>query len=269
MSNDQHWQRDPRSRAMTRGILMALARKRDWYFHASYLWSTVWGVLSLETWPVLLQSYRFDRFCRLEWNQYHAVAQWLTRVAPDTISNELEAFADGAAKARSKRVAVRLFVATAALIAAIAFIDSVDLGLLLKTAFWPQSGLRTALAFNAALSVAWLVHLLTVIRQMSRTGVWTGRFNELLAANERRPLPSPPTAVPWLLFVIAFVLLLVGPTWLAMMFVAIGIQNRYTKGTRAVRLAILERMLEWMDTSGLPVEFDIEEIEPEELVAMT
>ncbi len=273
LSVEPSWSRDPRSRALTRGVLMSLARKRDWYFHASYFWTIVWAVLTLGTWPLLLQSYRFDRFRRLEWNQYAAFAQWLRLVTNDSNAAEVEALAERALRTSSThRFWVRFFVFSALLIATIAFVRSVDLLVLVKTSFIPQSILWTALAYNAVLSVGWIVHLSCVLRQQLLTAIWIGRLNELLETLEKRSLPihgRVTSTVPFIVSSVGLALFaVVGPTWAAAMLAAVAVQNRYTNGTRAIRLALLERMLEWMDTSGLPVEFDIEEIEPEELVAM-
>ncbi len=251
---------------------MALARKRDWYFEASLPWTILWCILSLGTWPLILQSFRFDRFRRLEWNQYYAYAQWLSMVNPDSaaspIASDLEKVAEKAGEKPSARVAVKLFVLGALAIAAIAFVRTIDVVILAKTAFYPQSLLWPAIAFSALLSVGWFAHLLAVLRQQTMTSLWIGRLNELLVGQERRPVLLVISRAAWPWLVAASVVALFGPTWAAVALVAIAIQNRYTNGTRAVRLAMLERMLEWMDTSGLPVEFDIEEIEPEELVAM-
>lgn len=247
---------------------MALARKRDWYFHASLFWTALWCLLSLGTWPLLLQSFRFDRFRRLEWNQYGAYAQWLSTTTRDPIAEDLERFAQKAGGKPSSRFAVKLFVLGALAVATVAFIRTNDLLVLAKTVFYPQSLLWPAIAFNAFLAIGWFAHLLVVLRQQTVTSLWIGRLNELLAGHEKRPVPLVIARATWWWLMAASVVAIFGPTWAAVALVAIAIQNRYTNGTRAVRLAMLERMLEWMDRSGLPVEFDIEEVEPDELVAL-
>jgi hypothetical protein len=247
---------------------MALARKREWYFEASLPWTIVWCLLTLGTFPMLLQSFRFDRFRRLEWNQYRAYAQWLHGVASDPIAADLEKFAEKAAGRPSPRFAVKLCVLGALAIAAVAFFRTNDLVVLAQTVFYPQSLLWPAIAYSAILSVGWFVHLMKVVRQQTMTTLWVGRLNELLTPREKRPVPIAIARVGWPWLLAASVIAIFGPTWAAVALVAIVMQNRYTSRTRLVRLAMLERMLEWMDTSGLPVEFDIEEIEPEELVAM-
>ena len=245
---------------------MALSRKRDWYFHASIFWTVVWAILTLGTWPLLLQAYRFDRFRRLDWNQYHAFSQWLDMASGNPVVSDLLKFAEKAAGKPSGRWAVRFLVFWALAIAGFALFRSADLIVTAKTVFYPQSLLWPAIAFNAILTVAWFVHLISILRQQSLSILWLGRLNELLAGSDKRPVPIIVSRAPWFWLVIASAVAVTGPVWAAMMLVAIAIQNRYTRGTRAVRLAFLERMLEWMDTSGLPVEFDIEEIEPQELI---
>lgn len=260
---------DLRDRAHTRAVLMALARKREWYFEASLPLSVALSLLTLGIWPLLVQARRFDRFRRLEWNQYQAYAQWLSRTIGDSIAADLEQFAGKAAGRPSARFAVRLCVFGALAVAAIALFRTGDMLVLLKTVFVPQSLLWPAIAYSAILSIAWLVHLLNVIRQQTLTSLWIGRLNEMIAAHEKRPVPLVISKAPWPSLLVASLMAVLGPTWLAVALVALVIQNRYTRGTRAVRLAMVERMLEWMDTSGLPVEFDIEEIAPEELVAIS
>lgn len=268
MNTDPTWNRDLRSRAQTRAVLMALARKRHWYFDASLFWTALWCLLTLGTWPLLLQSFRFDRFRRLEWNQNASYARWLSSVTGDPISHDLQKFAEKAAGKPSSRFGVKLFVSGALGVAAVAFIRSEDLIVLARTVFYPQSLFWPAIAFNALLSIGWFAHLLTVLRQQTLTALWDGRLNELLSAQEKRPVPLVVARAGWPWLASASVVAILGPTWAAVAIVTVAIQNRYTRGTRAVRLAMLERMLEWMDTSGLPVEFDIEEVEPDELVAM-
>lgn len=266
---DPVWTNDARHRALTRSVLMALARKRDWYFDVSYPSTALWAVLSLGTWPLLLQAFRFDRFRRLEWNQYHAFAQWISIASEHPIAADLETFADKAGGRPSPRWGVRFAVAWALVLAAYAFMYSGFDGLtLVQTVFYPQSMQWPALAFNAVLAIGYLILLLTIVRQQTMTSLWIGRLNELLTAHDRRPIPLNLRSISWTWLVAASLLVIVGPTWAGAMLVAVATSNRYTRSTRALRLAMLERMLEWMDTSGLPVEFDIEEIEPEELVAM-
>lgn len=247
---------------------MALARKRDWYFQSPLMHQALWAIVTLGTWPLLVQSKRFDRFRRLEWNQYHGFAQWLSSATQDSIAADLEVFAERAAGRPSSRLAAKVCVVGALLLAAIVFYRLHDWEAVLKTAFWPQSLFLPAVVFSAILGVGWFSHVMGIVKQQAMTRLWIGRLNELLAAHEKRPLPIGVSKPNFATLLAASALAIVGPTWAAVALIALVIQNRYTGNTRAARLAMLERMLEWMDTSGLPVEFDIEEIEPEELVSL-
>lgn len=260
---------DPRSRAQSRAVLMALARKREWYFEASLITNGLWAFVTLGIGPLLGQSRRFDRFRRLEWNQYHAFAQWLARATGDEIAGELETFAERAWGRPSSRIAIVLCAVAALTLLIVIGVRTLDWRAVLTTAFWPQSLYWPAITFGAVLLLGWVFHLMAVIRQQAMTRLWIGRLNELLAGYDRRPVPLGVSLPGWPMLLLTSALAIIGPVWLAMTLFALALGNRYTLHTRAARLAMLERMLEWMDTSGLPVEFDIEEIEPGELVEMT
>lgn len=248
---------------------MALARKRHWYFEASWFWTIVWAILTLGTWPLLLQSYRFDRFRRLEWNQYQAFAQWLGQSTDDPAIGQLQQDAESSAGNASKRLIVRGSVLLALVVLAVVWIFTDSWFELLRTVFWPHFSLLYGNnLYSAALACGIGAHLGAIGSQRQSTTRWISELNSYLQRVDRRPIPLPSKQSLWgLLIASAFALVLL-PGWLVLTLFAVVVQNHYLASTRAIRLALLERMLEWMDASGLPVEFDIEEVEPDELVSV-
>lgn len=246
---------------------MALARKRDWYFEASWFWTIVWAILTLGIWPLLLQSYRFDRFRRLEWNQYDAYALWMAHHVDKNEANTLAGIAFRWAGPPSWRVIERSYAMAALAVAIYILVTTGDLLAVARAVYSsPVAQGRPITLYGMCLGIGYLWFVRSVMRQSAMTTAWLRGVNRLLESKERRPVPLPPRPRAWVKFVWVVPIAIFLPMWASMMIGAVLMQNHYIASTRAIRLALLERMLEWMDTSGLPVEFDIEEVEPGELV---
>lgn len=268
MDESSHaWDRDDRSRAHTRGILMALSRKRDWYFELFIPKVLATAVMTLGIRPLLEASIRFDRWRRLEWVQYAELAKWLRDQTGHPIAQELVGDAEQAAPRPANPWVLRLIAVAAMVVIGVEWYATGRFSSVLVTVFQPGSLSGSAIAFSAILSVGWLVQLSRFLRQQSTTTRWLVRLNAMLAAYDKRPVLPERSRLPWGWLAVGSALAVFGPTWAAFMVVVIALQNRYISGTRAVRLQMIERMLEWMDRSGLPVEFDIEELEPEAVAA--
>jgi hypothetical protein len=58
------------------------------------------------------------------------------------------------------------------------------------------------------------------------------------------------------------------PLFLVPMVLVLFFQQWVCTDTRRISLQLIERILEWMDDTGLPVEYDVTALNPDEIAAM-
>lgn len=262
------WDTTPRDRAVTRGLLMGLSRRRGSFFTTKIPTEIVLSIVTLGLRPLWVANVRVDRWRRYEWLLLGTFATWWHDRTDDANARRLTEDADRfSAPTGVDRPVIFAVVGGLALL----WMAARDGGLVgaLDCAFRPQSGSRYAFAYSAILSIAWLVVLARGWQQHARANAWIAELNDVLAADGRRPVPATDTRVPWIWFALAFLIALVGPTWGAMMVAVLAIQNDLSLSLRPVRLRMVERVLERMDASGLPIEYDVEANAPETFTMAT
>lgn len=256
------WDATPRDRLVTRGLLMGLSRRRRTYFAANIPTSILVAIFTLGLRPLWIASVRVERWRRYEWILLGEFAKWWHARTNDADARRLADDADRFATPwRPDRPVVAAMI-YAVLLVGIAFHRG-GWPAALDTVFRPQSLSTLAFAYSAVLSIAWLVVLLRGTQQHARANAWIEELNLVMAADGRRPVPSTRSRIPWIWFALAGLIAVVGPTWAAMMVAVLAMQNDLINSLRPVRLALVERVLERMDTSGLPIEYDIESTSPE------
>lgn len=256
------WDATPRERAVTRGLLMGLSRRRAEFFSGAIPTTIVTSIFTLGLKPLWVGGVRVDRWRRYEWNLLHAFATWWHARTGDAGARQLADDADRFATPRGVDRPVVTAIACALVLIVVSFRDG-GWRMALDTVFLPQSLSRYAFAYSAVLSIAWLAVLARGLQQHARANAWLQELNEVLARDERRPVPATRTRVPWLWLALAGLIAVVGPTWGAAMVAVMAVQNEMADSLRPARLAMVERTLERMDASGLPIEYDIEAGEPE------
>lgn len=270
----QDWNVDERSRAQTRALLMTLSRKREWYFVKPTIRTLASACLTLGLRPPLTTARRFDRWRRLEWTTYAELARWMHQRSADPIADELVQYADGAANMPSRhRSTVAYVLVAVAILVGTAFLTR-DWRTVFSTVFapawqpiWNANLAPLICGYSFVLAFAWVSMLMVLMRHQAAIVVWLTRCSVLLAAHDKRPVVVPRRPLPVWYLLVAIVVGSVLAPWIGAMLVVIGVQNRYIIATRSARLAFIERMLEWMDQSGLPVEFDVEEMAPDAVAA--
>ena len=256
------WDDAPRDRLVTRGLLMGLSRRRGTFFEASIPTAIVESLPTLGLRPLWIAGERLERWRRHQWLLLGEFATWWhARTGDATAARMIEDAARFAAPRGRDRPIVAA-VAYGLVLVGIAFHRG-GWPAALDTVFRPQSGSTLAFAYSAVLSIAWLVVLARGLQQHARTNGWIEELNEAMAADGRRPLPATRTRVPWIWLLLAGLLAAVGPTWAAAMVAVLAVHNETVRAMRPVRMALVERMLERMDRSGLPIEYDVEATSPE------
>lgn len=265
MESGTPWNIDERTRSQTRAVLMALSRDRSWYFLTSLPSAAIIGLLTFGLVPLLDAARRFDRWRRLEWLQYADVMAWIADRTDSDEARLLTKDAEDFAGAPSKRVAVKLSVlAMCGLIAWSIWHDGV-IGLWrtvggVMTVHW------SGLVFLLLLLTGWFVTLTALHRHQKRIAEWLDCVNEMLVAYDRRPVVLPlPTQQPAWLELLKLAGAVAFP-WIGLPLLVFGEMNCYIRSTRAARMRFVERMLEWMD--GGPMEYDVEELDPEQIATM-
>ena len=267
-SSPSAWDVTPRDRLVTRGLLMGLSRRRGMFFSANLPTTIVESILTLGLRPLSVARGRIDRWRRYEWILLGKFATWWHARAGDADARRL---ADDATRFATPRSVDRPIVAAliySVIVVAIAF-QRGGWGGAIDAVFRPQSLSPFAFAYSAVLSIAWLGLLARGWQEHARMNAWIDGLNRALAADGRRPVPATRLRVPWLWFALAGLIALVGPTWAATMVAVLATHNALVRCVRPIRLALVERLLERMDTSGLPIEYDVESISPEAFATTT
>src|SRR5687767_14130705 len=70
------WDATPRDRAVTRGLLMGLSRRRAEFFAGRIPTTIVTSIFTVGLKPLWIGGERVDRWRRYEWNLLHAFAIW-------------------------------------------------------------------------------------------------------------------------------------------------------------------------------------------------
>jgi hypothetical protein len=253
--------------ARTRGVLMALSRERDWYFAKPVARSLVAGVLSLGLLPLLDHARRLDRWRRLEWTQYAEAARWIGHRTGDATLTLLASVADRSAGAPSGRWTARICAAGALVVLAASVLTG-DPWAMLWTAFVPLQGGLPAVLFSGLLGFGWVAHFNDLRAHAGRVERWLEQVNVAMVAHDRRPIVRAESRTPTGWMIAGVLLGVAGPLWLGVQTMVLALQNRYIRSTQSARWQMCERVLEWMDESGLPMEYDIEKLEPEQIAAM-
>jgi hypothetical protein len=126
--------------------------------------------------------------------------------------------------------------------------------------------------FFICIALASSLQLLFVTTHVKRLRDWIGHLNQLLYNDDKRELDQPRSL--WLVFFGLGLPLLVFQALTALPFVLLLVVltrvaiARHLHQFRQTRLHLMERMLEYMDDTGLPIEYDIVALNPDEIAAM-
>lgn len=254
---------------------MALSRKCEATFVHSPVGTLAKATLTAGLIAPLQHAWSLDCWRRLEWVQYAELARWLRDRTGSDAAQEMIAFAEQAASQPSPWRRTQIYVLAAlAMLIALGIATPGDWRLLVTTVFAPlwtvtdhARLLPLAFGYGIVLAFAWLSLLRSLMRHQADVVVWLTRAVVLLAAHDRRPVVFNRRAASVVTLLVAIVIGGLLAPWMGLLIVAVDARNRYIIATRAVRLAFIERMLEFMDASGLPVEFDVEEMEPDAIAA--
>lgn len=257
---------DARSRAQTRGLLMALSRDRAAYFIGRPAVSLTLAVVTLGILPLIRRSRRFLSIERMEWSELLELSSWLTAYTRlGSRASLLERFAsDRLRTARSRRTRYIACFTFCGLAAALACIHQ-----------WltPDGRLATLwCGFFTCIAVAWLLQLLLLTTHVKWLRDWIGHVNQLLYNDDKREIDQPRGM--WLIFAGLGVPLLVVqfltalPVVLLLVVLTRLMLARHLQQFRQTQLHLLERLLEYMDDTGLPVEYDVVALNPDEIAAM-
>ncbi len=245
---------------------MALARKREWYFEHKFFRTAALAILTAGLFPLLEASRRFDRWRRLEWLLLADYSRWLAGRVRDENLRPLIRLADDGLADKSLLPVARLIAWIGAACVAVAVWRMNLAGLFLGTGqlslhLVPIAGWVVCLMLAAGMLMA------DVLRQRAATRRWIQHLSATLIAHEHRPV-TPRRSSEMLGWFVPSILMGVPFFWTLPALFAIGVSNAYVRSTRPVRMQLIERMLEINDNSGLPMEYDVIEPKPAELLAM-
>lgn len=265
------WNATERSRAQTRALLMALSRDRVTYF-AFQSWDAVLVALTATIAPLYRFFRRLPRFERLEWRQREEFVAWVMRFVPlRSHTMRLESLSSRWRRVRPLHL-VTLALVSALFAAApiLSFRERVRLG----SDRWPEAidlFWRIALVTVGSL---WFYRAACLILTQAGLDRWTRHCNVMMAADGRRPILF--RGISWWYWPVGVVVGAVGqcqmisnwPLILVPILFAMYLNNAAVDDVRRVHLQLIERLLEWMDDTGLPVEYEVTALNPDEIAAM-
>lgn len=265
------WNATERSRAQTqtRALLMALSRQHSLLGRSPTLMALI-AVPTVGLAPLLILGRMIERWHRLEWTLLSQFGRWMETYQDRIAGDYCAATADAWRATRPftvrpwllAAIAVPIVVATAVAL----FLDHSEFGRIL--------GIVASLAICQGFGNA---------EDGARSGFemlrrWTEKLNHHFAATGMRVVDIPPRRHGLLLLAYAAALclafsgmalwpwgLIVIPLIAAVSFRA---WNQRLAATRLVHLQLIERLLEWMDDTGLPVEYEVTALNPDEIAAM-
>jgi hypothetical protein len=260
-----------RDRLLTRGVLMSLARQRDWYFSQNIVGVIVRAALTFGAGPLWTTTHRWRRWQTLEWLQCAHLARWLQSRLGEDAARLLVRRADDELSQRSWVWLVKVIALVAF---AGAFVSVASMFWSAWVGVWSTDS-RTLrwliLPIVVPVSVGWIFQLLIVWHHQQKMRSWIDALGGLLVEQERRPVRAsrdlPGNRRAALEMLPALPAVLIGPH-VALAIAGVAICNRLVRRSRSRKMQLIERMLEIDDRSGLPMEYDVVEVKPAEIAMM-
>ena len=290
------WNATERSRAQTRGLITALSRDRVEHFSTSPVGLGLVGLVSFGVLPLIFLSDRMSRWLRIESTQWSAFMRWahdfqaldLTVKAADPEAEDdtydvdeigsddeidsalhLETAALGT---RPTRAIILAAVLLAVAVAGMVFDPRPAAELFRDRASVPRVGVFLAGVVIAGTWTWWLIDARASFSVLDQT---LRALDERLSCQSRRPLAPLRNRRSWNVAIVVAVASLLATLaalfWpvfvLAIPYYAV-VWNRAVASSRRINLQLIERLLEWMDDTGLPVEYEVTALNPDEIAAM-
>lgn len=268
------WNATERSRAQMRALLMALSRNRRGTFLRELVLSLISAAATLGVAPLFRSvtiwknSRRFVRTVRIEW------AQWIWQHQP------LSYHADELSVLSSRGVPLGIIVLALMNLVLLILIclSPLDDGPEGFSVRWLLSGQfdfrRLWRALLILIGTGWLALIMAQLMTAIRADAWAVRANAMLADDERRQIRFLRLGTWRLLLIppamsVLFIQSLTNfPMAAALLVLSLALQDIQERASRRVHLQLIERLLEWMDDTGLPVEYDVTALNPDEIAAM-
>jgi hypothetical protein len=262
------WNATERSRAQTRALLMVLSRDRRSSFESSPVAMALLSLVSIGFLPAWLLGSKCDRMTRLHQTEMAQLGDWIAKFVDAQVGRAVGA-GDRTLRqplAISRGVLVPFFTACA----------------LLAGAAWfrGEPFVARVVAWGMLFIVAQALHYDALsgwrLSQARREAL--APLNKLLASRERRAVDPRPLrgslmlalVLVWFLAIcLTIVHLALGVLAVALLSgIASASLNANVRRCREVHLQLIERLLEWMDDTGLPVEYEVTALNPDEIAAM-